>query len=201
MRTTLQVAGKPFEFSAKAQKEAAKIISKYPLSRQASAVIPLLDLAQRENNNWVSKEVVDKIAALLGMPVMRVFEVASFYTMFNLQPVGKHFIQVCRTTPCWLRGSEDILKTCCDKAKAAVGETSRDGLFTVVEVECMGACANAPMVQINDDYYEDLTPEQMGAMMDQMAQGKKLTPGSQTGRQASEPQGKAAPKSKKTKGA
>lgn len=187
MRTALQSAGKPFEFSVKSQKEVAKIIEKYPPKRQASAVIPLLDLAQRENNNWVSKEVVEKIASLLNMPVLRVFEVASFYTMFNLQPVGRHLIQVCRTTPCWLRGSDNILETCCQKAKAKVGETSQDGLFTIVEVECLGACANAPMVQINDDYYEDLTPETMRAVMDQLAKGMPVTPGSQIGRQASAP--------------
>lgn len=173
MRTTLIPAGKPFEFSAANKKKIAAIIAKYPKGRQASAVLPLLDLAQRQNENWVSKEIVEKVAEILGMPVMRVFEVASFYTMFNLKPVGKYLIQVCRNTPCWLRGSDDIMKACTETTGCALDERSPDGQFSIVEVECMGACVNAPMVAINDDYYENLTPKGIKQILADLKKNKK----------------------------
>jgi NADH-quinone oxidoreductase E subunit len=159
VRTTLIAAGEPFEFTAANKKKITAIIAKFPKGRQASAVLPLLDLAQRQNENWISKEIVEKVAEILNMPVMRVFEVASFYTMFNLKPVGKYLIQICRNTPCWLCGSDDILKACKESTGCELDERSPDGLFSLVEVECMGACVNAPMVAINDDYYENLSPE------------------------------------------
>ena len=189
MRSTLLESGKPFEFSAANKKRIAEIIVKYPKGKQASAVLPLLDLGQRQNQNWVSKEIVEKVAEILSMPVMRVFEVASFYTMFNLKPVGKYLIQVCRNTPCWLRGSDKILGTCQQLTGVSLGECSADGLFTTVEVECMGACVNAPMVAINDDYFEDLDSQQMSQLLDDMRQGKEVKPGSQIGRMSSAPAG------------
>ena len=132
------------------------IVSKYPKGRQQSAVIPVLDLAQRQNNGWLTKNIIEKVSDTLGMSFIRVMEVATFYSMFNLQPVAKNFIQVCRTTPCWLRGSNKLLDVAKKITGCKLGETSKDNLFTLVEVECLGACCNAPMVQINDDYYEDL---------------------------------------------
>ena len=164
---------------------AQAIIAKYPEGRQASAVIPLLDIAQRQSGNWLPVAAMDYVADLLAMPAIRVYEVASFYTMFNRQPVGKHFVQVCTTTPCWLRGSSDIVKTCREKLGIGVGETSADKQFTLVEVECLGACVNAPMVQINDDFFEDLTPELLAKVLDDLKAGRQPTVGSQTGRRGS----------------
>ncbi len=174
-----------FTFNAENLARAEKIIAKYPAGRQASAVIPLLDYAQRQNNNWLTQAAMDTVAKMLSMPPIRVYEVASFYTMFNLKPVGENFVQVCTTTPCWLRGSDGIVSSCKKKLGIGMGETTADGKFTLVEVECLGACVNAPMVQINDDYYEDLTPELMDKMLDDLKAGKKLAEGSQTGRRGS----------------
>jgi NADH-quinone oxidoreductase E subunit len=172
MRTTLLETGKPFEFSPANQKKIKEIIAKYPQGRQASAVLPLLDLAQRQNDNWVSKEIVEKVAGILTMPIMRVFEVATFYTMFNLKPVGQYHIQVCRNTPCYLRGSDDILKACQEYAGVGLDERSADGLFSIVEVECMGACIHAPMVAINDDYHENLDPQGIKQILDDLKRAK-----------------------------
>ena len=133
-----------------------KIIEKYPNKRQQSAVIPLLDLAQRQNKGWLNKHALEKVAETLSMSFIRVLEVATFYSMFNLEPVGKNYVQICRTTPCWLRGSNKLAEIAKEITGCNLGETSKDKEFTVVEVECLGACCNAPMVQINDDYYEDL---------------------------------------------
>lgn len=174
-----------FSFTPENLARAEKIIAKYPAGRQASAVIPLLDIAQRQNDNWLPQTVMDYVADFLEMPRIRVYEVASFYTMFNLKPVGKNFVQVCTTTPCWLRGSADIVSTCKKKLGIGVGETTADGQFTLTEVECLGACVNAPMVQINDDFYEDLTPEIMEKMIDNLKAGKQPEVGSQTGRRGS----------------
>jgi NADH-quinone oxidoreductase subunit E len=174
-----------FTFTPENIARAKKIIAKYPAGRQASAVIPLLDIAQRQNGNWLSTAAMDYIAQVLEMPPIRVYEVASFYTMFNLRPVGKNFVQVCTTTPCWLRGSSDIVHTCKKKLGIGLGETTPDGEFTLVEVECMGACVNAPMVQINDDYYEDLTPELMEKLIETLQRREKPEVGSQTGRRGS----------------
>jgi len=174
-----------FSFTPDNQARAEKIIAKYPAGRQASAVIPLLDIAQRQNENWLPQEAMDYIADMLDMPRIRVYEVASFYTMFNLKPVGKNFVQVCTTTPCWLRGSAEIVTTCKKKLGIGPGDTSPDGKFTLAEVECLGACVNAPMVQINDDFYEDLTPELMEKLLDTLKVGQKPESGSQTGRRGS----------------
>jgi NADH-quinone oxidoreductase E subunit len=176
---------KTFAFAPEHLTRAKAIIAKYPAGRQASAVIPLLDIAQRQSGNWLPRAAMDYVAQMLDMPPIKVYEVATFYTMFNLQPVGENFIQVCTTTPCWLRGSDGIVKACHDKLGIGPGETTADGKFTVVEAECLGACVNAPMAQINDDFYEDLTPEIMGKLIDDMKAGKKLLVGSQTGRRGS----------------
>ncbi|HEU0117679.1 MAG TPA: NADH-quinone oxidoreductase subunit NuoE [Alphaproteobacteria bacterium] len=181
----MNVEPKSFTFTPENMKRAKEIIAKYPEGRQQSAVIPLLDIAQRQNDNWLPKAAMDYIADMLEMPLIKVYEVASFYTMFNLKPVGKNFIQVCTTTPCWLRGSADIVSACHIKLGIDPGETTEDGKFTLTEVECLGACVNAPMVQINDDFYEDLTPDLMGKLIDDLAAGKKPTVGSQTGRRGS----------------
>lgn len=165
-------SGKPFEFSPANKKKITALIAKYPKGRYASAVLPVLDLAQRQNENWISKEIVEKVAEILSMPIMRVFEVVTFYTMFNLKPVGKHLIQVCRNTPCWLRGSDDILKACKEETGCDLGERSSDGLFSLIEVECMGACVNAPMVAINDDYYENLTPQRIQQILADLKNNK-----------------------------
>ena len=177
-----------FEFTASNLKRAKEIISKYPDTRQASAILPLLDLAQRQAGGWLPPYVIECVADLIQMPYIRALEVASFYTMFNLKPVGKHHIQVCSTTPCWLRGAEDIMKTCKKKLKIEAGETTKDGLFTLSEVECLGACVNAPMVQINDDFYEDLTPNTMEKIISSLINDKKIDTGSQIGRLGSKAQ-------------
>lgn len=177
-----------FVFTDDVKQKADAVIAKYPEGKQASALIPLLDLAQRQNGNWLSREAMDYVADYLQMAPIRVYEVASFYTMFNLKPVGKHFVQICRTTPCWLRGSDGLRDACKSKLGVDLKETTEDGEFTVVEVECLGACVNAPMVQINDDYYEDLTPEKMEQLLDDLKDGKQVKVGSQSGRHTSEPQ-------------
>ena len=159
MRATSHRAGEAgdFAFTAETMAKAQEIMARYPEGRQGSAMIALLDLAQRQNGGWLPGEAIEYVANVLDVAPIRAYEVASFYTMFNLKPVGKHFIQVCRTTPCWLCGSDDLTKACLDTLGVGLGETTEDGQFTVIEVECLGACANAPMVQINDDYYEDLS--------------------------------------------
>jgi len=189
MRATSHRAGEAgdFAFTPETMEQAEQVIARYPDGRQASATIALLDLAQRQNGGWLPGEAIEYVANLLGLAPIRVHEVASFYTMFNLKPVGTHFVQVCRTTPCWLCGSDDITQACLDTLGIGLGETTEDGRFTVVEVECLGACANAPMAQINDDYYEDLTPERMAEMIGDLKAGKPLPTGSQTGRQGSCP--------------
>lgn len=174
-----------FTFTPENLARAQRIIAKYPAGRQQSAVIPLLDLAQRQHDNWLPRAAMDYVAQLLDMPPIKVYEVASFYTMFNKQPVGQHFVQICTTTPCWLRGSDDIKKACKHKLGIDPGQTTADGKFTVAEVECLGACVNAPMVQINDDFYEDLDASSMSRILDDLSAGRKPKMGSQTGRQGS----------------
>ncbi len=176
-----------FEFSAETKAKADVFIAKYPAGRQASAVMPLLDLAQRQHENWLPRAAMNYVAGLLDMPAIRVYEVATFYTMYNLAPVGKHFLQVCTTTPCWLRGSADIVDACKAELGVDIGETTKDGLFTLNEVECLGACVNAPMIQINDDYYEDLTPENVKAILQALSKGETPAAGPQSGRKTSEP--------------
>ncbi len=176
------------------RKSVAEIVARYPAGRQMSASIPLLDLAQRQvgaetnTQGWLPIPVMEKVAAELDMPFIRILEVATFYTMFNLAPVGRFHIQVCGTTPCMLKGSDDVLEACYSRGLDK-GHTSDDGLFTLSEVECLGACANAPMVQINDDNYEDLTGESMGAILDALARGETPKPGPQVERQTSCPVG------------
>ena len=166
------------------------IIDKYPSGKQQSAVIPVLDLAQRQNEGWLTTNIIEKVAETLSMSFIRVMEVASFYSMFNLEPVGKNFIQICRTTPCWLRGSDKLLEVAKNVTGCNLGETSKDNKFTLVEVECLGACCNAPMIQINDDYYEDLTEENFKHLLLKLKENEKISTGSQTGRQSSEPKRK-----------
>ncbi len=173
--------------------EADRIIALYPPGRQASAIMPLLWLAQYQMRDetgiaWLPVPVIEYVAAQIGMPYIRAYEVASFYTMYNLKPVGRYHVQLCGTTPCLLRGSDEIMKACKDKGLKK-GATTADGLFTLTEVECLGACANAPMVQINDDNYEDLTYDSMTGILDMLARGETPKVGSQIGRTASCPEG------------
>ena len=165
-----------------------KEIGKYPPGRQASAVVPLLWKAQKQNDYWLPKPAIETVGKMLGMPFIRVLEVATFYTMFNLEPVGKFYIQFCGTTPCVLAGA-DAIKAVLEKRIGAQRHVTKDGLFSWLEVECLGACCNAPMVQINDDYYEDLTPENFEKLLDDLAAGRSVKIGSQTGRMSSEPAG------------
>jgi NADH-quinone oxidoreductase subunit E len=173
---------------------AKEIIARYPEGRQQSAILSLLDLAQRQvgaatnTQGWLPIPVMEFVGKELGMAYVRVLEVATFYTMFNLAPVGRFHVQVCGTTPCMLRGSDDVF-TACAKRGLKKGKTTKDGLFTLTEVECLGACANAPMVQINDDNYEDLTEESMAAILDALAAGQTPKPGPQIERQTSCPEG------------
>lgn len=174
-----------FAFDAENEALAQRIIARYPEERHRSAVIPLLDIAQRQNGGWLSKEAIEFVAERLEMAPIRVHEVASFYTMFNKKPVGKFLLQVCRTTPCWLRGSDSLTETVKKVCGIEIGGTSDDGLFTLMEVECLGACANAPMLQINDDYYEDLDADSLAKLLDDLKNDRPVKQGSQTGRLAS----------------
>ena len=178
-----------FAFTPENLEKAKGYIARYPEGRQASAVIYLLYIAQAQNGGWLSPPALEHVAEVLEMAPIRVYEVASFYTMFNLKPVGKHLIQVCRTTPCWLRGAAGLTETCKKKLGVGLKEMTEDGLFTVMEVECLGACANAPMVQINDDYYEDLTAERLIEIIDDLRAGKDVPVGPQNGRLCSAPEG------------
>lgn len=178
-----------FEFTPENLERAKAHIAKYPAGRQASAVLPLLDLAQRQHGGWLPRAAMDRVAEMLGMPPIRVYEVATFYTMFNLRPVGRYLLQACTTTPCWLRGSEQVVSTCESKLGIGVGETTPDGLFTLVEVECLGACVNAPVLQVNDDFYEDLDGAATEVLLDALRAGNAPPPGSAIGRHGSEPIG------------
>ena len=183
-----------FQWTAENAEKAKTVVARYPDGRQASAVMALLDLAQRQvgaetqTQGWLPVPVIEFVAAQLGMPYIRAFEVATFYTMYNLAPVGRWHVQVCGTTPCMLRGSDDVMSACKNKGLAK-GKTTPDGLFTLTEVECLGACANAPMVQINDDNYEDLDYDSMTAILEALAAGQTPKPGPQNGRQVSCPEG------------
>jgi NADH-quinone oxidoreductase E subunit len=180
-----------FDFSAENRAKADQIIAKYPAGRQASAVIPLLHLAQRQSGGWLPRAAMDHVAGILAMAPIRVYEVASFYTMFNLAPVGRHLLEICTTTPCWLRGSDDVVKACEKRLGIGLGETTADGGFTLREVECLGACVNAPMMQIGDDYFEDLDADSAVKLIDALARGETPKPGPQNGRQTSAPVGGA----------
>ena len=184
-----------FAWTAENAAKAAEIVKRYPEGRQRSAVMPLLDLAQRQvgaetnTQGWLPIPVIEFVARELDMPVIRVLEVATFYTMYNLAPVGRFHVQVCGTTPCMLRGSDGLLAAC-KKRGMAKGHTTEDGLWTLTEVECMGNCASAPMVQINDDNYEDLTAERLDAILDALAAGQQPKTGTQEpGRHTVEPLG------------
>ncbi len=183
-----------FAFTKENEAKIPAIIAKYPAGKQQSAVMPLLWMAQKQNNNWLPQAAIELVASILGMPKVRVHEVASFYTMFNLAPVGKHFVQCCTTTPCWLAGSDEVVKACKDTLGIGMNETTADGMFTLREVECLGACANAPMVQVDGHdgselFYEDLNYENTVALLNTLKRGEKPKVGSQTGRNRSEPAG------------
>ncbi|MFL2813896.1 MAG: NADH-quinone oxidoreductase subunit NuoE [Candidatus Puniceispirillales bacterium] len=164
---------KNFSFSAKAEKKIEVIMKKYPNDRKASAVMPLLDLAQREAGGWLPVSALETVADKVGLAYMRVLEIASFYTMYNLKPVGKWHLQLCGTTPCWLRGSDDILKAIFDTLKLKPNETSKNGEFTLTPVECLGACVNAPILQVNDDFYEDLDYESTKKLINSLIENKQ----------------------------
>jgi len=178
----------PLEFTAENMKRVDAIIANYPDGHEKAAVIPLLDLAQRQHG-WLPISAMHKVAEILKMTRMRVYEVATFYTMFMRNPTGKYHLQVCTTTPCWLRDSDSIMSCIKKKLNMNVGETTKDGLFTLSEVECLGACVNAPMVQINDDYFEDLTAKDMNEILDDLKAGKQPRPGPRNGRYSCEPAG------------
>ncbi len=179
-----------FAFSAENLAKAKGLMAQYPAGRQASAVIGLLYIAQEQAGGWLPRAAMDHVAAVLEMAPIRVYEVASFYTMFNLRPVGRHHLQVCTTTPCWLRGSDEVLKTCKEVAGCDVGEVSADGTFSIVEVECLGACVNAPMLQINNaEFYEDLDAASTRALLEALRRGETPNEGTQTARQTSAPIG------------
>ncbi len=177
-----------FKFSAANLKWAKEQIKKFPNGRQASAVIPLLWRAQEQHDGWLPEPALRAVAEMLDMAYIRVYEIATFYTMFNLSPVGKYFVQLCGTTPCWLRGAND-LKEVCRRVIGEQQEVTDDGMFSWLEVECLGACTNAPMVQINKDYYEDLTAESFEQLLADLRAGKEVEPGPQNGRQFSAPEG------------
>jgi NADH-quinone oxidoreductase E subunit len=176
-----------FEFTPENLEQAKAHIAKYPPGRQASAVLPLLWIAQYQNSGWLPRAAMDYVAELLAMAPIRVYEVATFYTMFNLRPVGRYLLQACTTTPCWLRGSDAVVEACERKLGIGMGGTTPDGLFTLVEVECLGACVNAPILQVNDDFYEDLGGPATETLLDALREGKPPPPGSVIGRHGSEP--------------
>ena len=176
-----------FAFTKENAKAINNVLLKYPEGRKASALLPLLDLAQRQHDNWLPKAAMSEVAKILSLPMIKVLEVATFYTMYNLYPVGKNLLQICTTTPCWLRGSEDIVSICKDKLGINFGATTKDNRFTLLEVECLGACSNAPMIQINDDFYEDLTKESMKKIIEDLKNGKQPKIGPQSDRKGSEP--------------
>ncbi len=178
-----------FEFTPESLEQVNRHIAKYPKGRQQSAVMPLLDIAQRQNGGWLPEAAIRVIGELLGMPYIRVYEVASFYTMYNLVPVGRHFVQVCTTTPCWLRGSDQVMDACRQSLGVRNGQTSADGQFTLLEVECLGACVNAPMMQIGDDFYEDLDADSTRRILDDLKAGRAPTPGPQIDRVNAAPVG------------
>ena len=177
-----------FKFNAKSLDEANKIVSKYPKGKQQSAVMALLYIAQKQNDNWIPLAAMKYIAKFLNMPYIKVYEVATFYTMYNLSPVGKFLIQVCTTTPCMIRGANKLVEACKEKISANEAELSEDKSCSWMEVECLGACVNAPMMQINDDYFEDLNKEKTTKIIDKILNGETPTPGSYRGRTSNEPE-------------
>jgi len=186
---------KHFAFDAQSEVEIARVVARYPAGKQASAVLPLLWLVQQQmkrqtGSAWVPLAGMDAVAHRLEMAPIRVYEVATFYFMFNTKPVGKFHLQVCTTTPCWLRGSDAIVQACKDAAGIAeFGQTSADGMFTMTEVECLGACVNAPILQVDDDFYEDMDADRVMQLLDALRRGERPKPGSMAGRQTSAPDG------------
>ena len=177
-----------FEFNSSSLEEANKIVSKYPKGKQQSAVMALLYIAQKQNDNWIPLVAMKYIAKFLDMPYIKVYEVATFYTMYNLSPVGKYFVQVCTTTPCMIRGAYKLVDACKEKISENENELSKDQSCSWTEVECLGACVNAPMMQINDDYYEDLDKEKTLKILDKILKGETPKPGSYRGRINNEPE-------------
>ena len=177
-----------FKFSTQNLKKVDEILKRYPLNNKKSAVMPLLYLAQRQNDNWIPLAAMKYIAKLLAMSYISVYEVATFYSMYNLAPVGKYFIQVCTTTPCLLRGADKLVKLCKEKISKNENELSRDGKCSWMEVECLGACVSAPMLQINDDYYEDLNEKNTLEILESLMKDKPLKPGSYRGRKNTSPE-------------
>ena len=191
----IQVTSRPapqigaFAVSEAASARVEVIMARYPEDRKASGIIPLLDIAQRENGGWLSKEAIEWVAQTTESAPIRVYEVASFYSMFYTEEVGQHVVQVCRTTPCWLRGSDKLTHAAEEHLGIGLGQTTEDKKFTLIEVECLGACVNAPMVQINDNYYEDLEADAFKRILDDLAAGKEIEYGNMTGRIGSAPEG------------
>ena len=177
-----------FEFNSSSLKEANKIVSKYPKGKQQSAVMALLYIAQKQNYNWIPLAAMKYIAKLLDMPYIKVYEVATFYSMYNLSPVGKYFVQVCTTTPCMIRGANKLVEACKEKISENENVLSNDNSCSWMEVECLGACVNAPMLQINDDYYEDLDKEKTIEIFEKILKGETPKPGSYRGRLNTEPE-------------
>jgi NADH-quinone oxidoreductase subunit E len=184
-----------FAFDAESEAEIVKIVARYPAGKQASAVIPLLYILQHQmkrqtGSAWVPLKGMDAVAERLGMAPIRVYEVATFYFMFNMKPIGKYHLQVCTTTPCWLRGSDEVTEACRHATGIkGWGETSEDKMFTMTEVECLGACVNAPILQVDDDFYEDMDADKVAALLAALRRGERPTPGSMSGRQTSAPDG------------
>lgn len=178
-----------FAFTPENLEKAKIIIARYPEGRQRSAILPLLDIAQRQCGGWLPEPALRYVGDFLKVPHVAVMEVVTFYTMFNLKPVGRHFVQVCTTTPCWLRGSDEIVAACKKHLGIGMNETTADGEFTLTEVECLGACVNAPVVQINDDYYEDLDAESAARLIEALKRGERPKSGPQIDRQTSAPVG------------
>ncbi len=184
-----------FAFDAESEAEIARIVTKYPPGKQASAVLPALYVAQRQmkrqtGSAWIPIKAMDAVGARLGMPPIRVYEVATFYFMFNTKPIGTYLLQVCTTTPCWLRGSDEVTAACREATGIkGWGETSDDGVFTMTEVECLGACVNAPILQVDDDFYEDMDAGKVTSLLAALRRGERPPPGSMAGRQTSAPEG------------
>ncbi len=184
----------PKSFDFKGKKPVAEILSRYPKGREHSAIMPLLDLAQRQvaktgpfgdlptGGGWIPRAAMDKVSEICGVPPIKVYEVATFYSMYNLAPVGKYLIQLCTTTPCWLCGSADVVRACTDFLGVTMGQTTEDGYFTLMEVECLGACTNAPMMQVNDDFFEDLTADSVVAILESLKKDVIPPSGPQNGR-------------------
>ncbi len=177
-----------FEFNKTSLELAKRIISNYPEGKQQSAVMAFLYLAQRQNNNWIPLSAMKYIAKFLDMPYVKVYEVATFYTMYNLAPVGEYFFQVCTTTPCMLRGAYKLVNVCKNKISKNENELTPDSKISWMEVECLGACVNAPMIQINDEYFEDLDEKKLETIIENIKKGQKIQPGSFRGRKSSEPE-------------